>query len=122
MAEGTVIILDNAGDDVYSQSSREYLTNPITTDKIRIFLENASQLDNIIKIRNSKSFGSESNRDISLKQFVSAMDKTNLIVDINLYPPVKLDGQTYFQTDLEPASEIKILFYFDQMEVAELLE
>jgi hypothetical protein len=122
MTDGTVIILDNSGDDSYRQSSREYLTNPIRTDRIKILLTNTAQLDNLFKIRNFKSFGSESNRDISLKQFISALDKTNLIIDIKLDPPIILDGQTYFQTDIEPNSEIDLVFEFDQVEMADYLK
>ena len=115
--DGTVIILDNTGDDNYKQSAREFLANPILTDLMRVLLDNTNQIDNIIKVRNTKSFGGESNRDISLRNFANAKDYTNLILEVPLSPPVLLDGQTYFETELEPNSEMDLLFYFDQAEV-----
>lgn len=115
------IILDMIGNDKYAQAAREFITNPILTDHMKVFLASTAQLDNIIKVRNEKSFGSQSNRDISLKSFVSAMDKTNLIVDVPINPPILLDGQTYFQTMIEPNSEIDLLFFFDQQELGDLL-
>lgn len=109
------IILDNQANNVYAQNSREFLVAPIYVSTMRVLLSSQAQLLNTIKIRNSLSVGTESNRDISLTNYVSAStSKTNLILDIDLNPPVKLDGQTYFQTDIEPQSEIDLLFYFDQ--------
>lgn len=119
--DGTVIILDNTGDDSYKQSAREFLTSPITTDLMRVLLDNAAQKDNIIKIRNVRSFGGESNRDISLRNFSNAKDYDSLIIDVPLNPPVLLDGQTYFETELEAESEIDLLFYFDQAEIGSVL-
>jgi hypothetical protein len=120
MAE-VAIILDNAGNDKYAQSSREYLTSPIKADMLRILLSTPDQLQNIIKIRNDKSVGTSSNRDISIGNYVSAENKTNLIIDVPLNPPLLLDGQTYFQTVLEPNSEMDFLFYFDEQDIGELL-
>ena len=116
------IILDNIGNDVYTQSAREFLTSPIRVDLMRILLSTADQINNIIKIRNSKSVGTESNRDISLGSYINAMNKTNLIVDIPLNPPLILDGQTSFQTILDANSEINIIFYFDQADIKNLLK
>jgi hypothetical protein len=122
MADGQIVILDNSGDDNYNQSAREFLVSPIVTDLVRIILNDASQLDNVLKIKNYKSFGSESNRDISLRQYISAKrDTTNLIIDVPIDPPVRLDGQTYFQTTLAANSEMDLLFYFDQMYIESLL-
>jgi hypothetical protein len=109
------IILDNAGNDVYAQNSREYLSNPIRVDLMRILLTNIDQINNVIKIRNEKSVGTQSNRDISIGRYVEAMDKTNLIIDIPLDPPLILDGQTSFQTVLAANSQMDLLFYFDQL-------
>lgn len=121
MADGVVIILDNTGDDAYKQSAREFLTNPILTDFMRVILDNADQINNVIKVRNVKSFGSESNRDISLRNYADAKNYTNMttnpILDVPLNPPILLDGQTYFETDLEALSEMDLLFYFEQQEV-----
>lgn len=123
--DGTVIILDNSGDNAYKQSAREFLTNPILTDFMRVILDNAAQINNIIKVRNVKSFGSESNRDISLRNFADAKNYTNMtanpILDVPLNPPILLDGQTYFETELEANSEMNILFYFDQAEIGEVV-
>jgi hypothetical protein len=117
------IILNNVGNDTYSQSSREFLTSPILTDMMRIMLSTETQLNNVIRIRNSKSFGSSSNRDISLRNYISASkSKTNLILDVALTPPLLLNGQTYFQTDIEPNSEIDLMFYFDQIEIGDILK
>jgi hypothetical protein len=116
------IILDNQGNDKYAQASREFVTNPILTDYMRIILVSTAQLANIIKVRNAKSFGSQANRDISLKKYVSATDKTNLIVDVPIDPPLLLDGQTYFETAIEANSEIDLLFFYDQAETADLLK
>ncbi len=116
------IILDNIGNDKYAMASREFITNPILTDRMKVILANTAQLNNLIKIRNEKSFGSQRNRDISLKNYISAMDKTNLIIDIPISPPLLLDGQTYFETAIEPLSEIDLLFFFDQAEIADALE
>jgi len=123
--DGTVIILDNAGDDAYKQSAIEFLTNPILTDFMRVILDNANQINNIIKVRNSKSFGSESNRDISLRNYSDAKNYTNMtanpILDVPLNPPIQLDGQTYFETGLEANSEMDLLFYFEQNEAGSVL-
>lgn len=108
------IILNNAGNDIYNQNSREYLSNPIRVEIMRILLNNINQINNVIKIRNEKSVGTQSNRDISLSKYIGAMDKTNLIIDIPLDPPLLLDGQTFFQTELAANSEMDLLFYFDQ--------
>jgi hypothetical protein len=116
------IILDQIGNDRYAQNSREYLTNPILADKLKVLLNSAAQLDNIIKIRNFKSFGSQSIRDISLRNYVNATNRTNLIIEIPLNPPVLLDGQTYFETDIEANSEIDLMFYFRQFEISELFQ
>ena len=118
----TAIILDQIGNDRYAQNSREYLTNPILADKLKVLLASAAQLDNIIKIRNFKSFGSQSIRDISLRNYVNATNRTNLIIEIPLNPPVLLDGQTYFETDIEANSEIDLMFYFRQFEISELFQ
>jgi hypothetical protein len=118
----TAIILNNAGNDVYAQTAREYLTSPIVADFMRIVLTTATQLNNIIRIRNTKSVGTGSNRDISIGSFVKAGESTNLIIEIPLNPPIILDGQTYFQTVLEPNSEMDILFYFDEQEIGKWLQ
>jgi hypothetical protein len=116
------IILDNNGNDQYAQTSRDFLTSPITASNLKILLSNEDQLNNVIKVRNSKSYGSESNRDISLRNYVSAMARTNLILDIELTTPIILDGSTYFETELEANSEMDLLFYFDQVEVGDVLK
>lgn len=115
------IILNNVGNDRYAQVSRELIGNPIITNLMKVLLTTESQVNNIIQIRNERSFGAESNRDISLRNFVDALNKTGLIVDVPLDPPVILDGQTFFQTVLEANSEIDLLFYFDQVEVSGFL-
>jgi hypothetical protein len=117
----TAIILNNSGNDVYAQTSREFLASPVKAILMRVLLSNTAQIGNIIKIRNSKSFGSQSNRDISLSNFISVMDKTNLIIDIPLDPPVILDGQTSFQTVIEANSDIYFLFYINQSDLSTLL-
>jgi hypothetical protein len=88
---------------------------------VRVLLNKASQLNNIVKIRNQKSFGGEWNRDISLQNYIKSSDKTNLIIDITLDPPLVIDGQTFFQMDIEANSEIDLMFYFDQAESGKLL-
>lgn len=114
--DGTVIILDNVGDAAYKQSAREFLSNPILADSMKVIMSDDNQVNNIIHIRNVTSFGSQSNRDISLRNHVNAKDFTALILDVPLNPPILLDGQTYFETDLEPLSEMDLLFYFEQEE------
>jgi hypothetical protein len=89
---------------------------------LRVLLADETQIDNIIHVRNSKSFGSTSNRDISLRNFIKSTDLSNLIIDIPLSPPILLDGQTYFETDLEANSEMDLMFYFDQEEIGSLLK
>ena len=121
MANDVAIILDNQGNNIYAQAAREYITSPITVNMMRVILFSEAQINNVIKIRNSKSYGSKSNRDISLLNFISAMDHSNLIIDVPLSPKIILDGQTYFQTDIEANSEIDLLFYFDQINIGELL-
>jgi hypothetical protein len=116
------IILDNVGNNIYSQNSREYLTNPIKVDLMKVLLSTAEQIYNVIKIRNAKSVGTQSNRDISLQNYIGAMDKTNLIVDVPLDPPIILDGQTSFQTLLAANSEMDLLFYFDQTDIGNILQ
>lgn len=112
----TAIILNNSGNDKYAQASREFLSNPITVDMMKVILDNEDQLNNIIQLRNEKSFGSEWNRDISLKNYTNAINKTNLILDIPLNPPITLDGETYFSTSLAANTEMVLLFYYDQPE------
>ena len=120
--DGTVIILDNSGDDNYLQSAREFLASPIRVDMMRLLLSTATQIGNVIKIRNQKSVGTLTNRDISLSKYISATNKTNLIVDIPLDPPIVLDGQTSFQVVLAANSQLDILFYFNQTEIEALLK
>lgn len=120
MAE-VAIILDNAGNNIYAQTAREFLVSPIRAELMRVLLSTASQISNIIKIRNQKSVGSESNRDVILTNYISAMDKTNLIIDVPLNPPLILDGQTSFQVVLAPNSEMHLLFYFSQSDIEKLL-
>lgn len=122
MADGVVIILDSVGDDAYKQSAREFLTSPIKADMLRVLLDNTTQINNNIHVRNSKSFGSTSNRDISLRNFIKSTDLSSLIIDIPLNPPILLDGQTYFETELEANSEMNLMFYFDQEEIGSLLQ
>jgi hypothetical protein len=119
---GVPILLDLVGNDKYAQTSREFLTSPILTDYVRVLLTTADQINNVIRIRNEKSFGSESNRDISLQKYISATDRTNLIIDIPISPPILLDGQTFFETDIEPQSEIDLLFFFDQKDIGDKLK
>jgi hypothetical protein len=119
--DGTVIILDNTGDTSYKQSSREFLSNPILTDFMKVILTTSDQMNNNIKVRNVSSFGGQSNRDISLRNYADAKTFNNLILEVPLDPPILLDGQTYFETDLEPFSEMDLLFYFDQEEIGNVL-
>ena len=121
MAE-VAIILNNSGNDNYLQSSREFLSSPIKVDMMRLLLSTATQIGNVIKIRNQKSVGTLTNRDISLSKYISATNKTNLIVDIPLNPPIVLDGQTSFQVVLAANSQLDILFYFNQTEIGALLK
>lgn len=121
MAE-TAIILNNSGNNVYAQSAREFLTSPVKVDVMRILLNNVNQLNNVLKIRNSKSVGTQSNRDISLYQYINAMNKTNMIVDIVLDPPIILDGNTSFQIPIEGNTEIDLLFYVIQSDIENLLQ
>jgi hypothetical protein len=120
--EGVSVILNNSGDNTYQQSAREFLTSPITASFMRIILSTEEQLDNTIKIRNSKSEGGGSNRDISIRNYVSAKNKSNLIIEVPLSPPVYLDGQTYFETILSPSSEMDILFFVDYTPLADVLK
>jgi hypothetical protein len=117
-----VIILNNAGNNTYAQVAREWLTSPVRADMLRILLSTPDQLNNVLKIRNSTSTGGGSNRDISIGNYVNAKNKSNLIIEVPLDPPVILNGQTYFQTDIEPNSEINLMFYFDQVEIGNFLE
>lgn len=107
------IILNNSGNDKYAQTARDFLSNPVTVTALKIVLDNENQLSNNISIRNEKSFGSEWNRDISLRNYTNAINKTNLILDIPLNPPITLDGDTYFSTSLEANTEMDLLFYYD---------
>jgi hypothetical protein len=115
--DGVVIILDNVGDDAYKQLGRDTLTNPITTSMMRVMLSSEAQIDNNIKIRNTTSFGKSYSRDLSLRNFIDSTTYSNLIIDIKLQPPIILDGQTYFETDLEALSEMDILFYYEQVDI-----
>ncbi len=116
MAEDTTItITDNDGDNNYKQSAREFLTSPILVDMLKIILQNEDQINNNIKIRNETSFGVLSNRDIMIRNYISATDFTNLIIDIPLRPALLLDGSTYFQIALQPNSTLELLFSFEQV-------
>jgi hypothetical protein len=116
------IILDNQGDNTYAQNAREFLTSPIVASRVRIILSTANQLNNILMIRHDRSEGGNYAKDISIRNYVNAKNATNLIIDVPLDPPLVLDGKTYFQTDVEPNSEIDLLFYFDQLDRESLLE
>lgn len=116
------IILNNSGNNVYAQAAREFLISPIRADLLKVLLTNPDQVNNLIKIRNNQSVGTASNRDIQLINYISAMSKTNQIIDIPLDPPLLLDGQTSFQVVLEPLSEIILLFYFEQKEIVSMLQ
>lgn len=122
MADGVAIVLDNKGDSTYAQSAREFLTNPISADMVRVMLTNYNQASSIIKVRNTKSIGTHSNRDVSLKNFINAMNRTSLIIDVPLYPPISLDGQTYFETEIEANSQIDLIFYCDQEEIGDIFK
>jgi hypothetical protein len=116
------IILDNQGDGTYSQSAKEFLNSPIVACLLRIILSTPAQLSNIIYINNDSSLGTRHNRAISIGNYVSAKNSTNLIIDVPLDPPVILNGKTYFKTDVAANSEIDLLFYFDQADISDLLE
>lgn len=119
MAE-TAIILNNSGNDRYAQISRSIIANPIVTNMMKVVINDEAQLENIIQIRNENSFGGEWNRDISLKNYVNAINRSNLILDIPLNPPVTLDGETYFSTSLAANTTMDLIFYYDQEEIASL--
>lgn len=121
MADQISIILNNVGNNIYQQSQREFLSSPVIADMMRVILNNSSQLSNIIKIRSTKSFGSQSNRDISLLNYVDAKNKTNLIIDVPLVPRLLLDGTTSVQMDIAANTEIDLLFYIDQVNQGGLL-
>jgi hypothetical protein len=116
------IILDNQGDGNYMQSAREFLTSPISANMLKIVLSTPEQLSNIIYIKNDSSLGPNHTRTISIGSYVSAKGSTNLIIDVPLDPPVVLDGKTYFQTDVAANSEIDLLFFYDQVNISDLLE
>lgn len=122
MADQVAILTNNTGNNIYAQAGREFLTNPIKATSLKILVDNDAQISDNIKIRNYRSFGGESNRDISLRRYISATDKNARIIDIPLDPPVILDGQTYFELSIEPGSEVDFLFYFEQAELSELLK
>ena len=115
------IILNNSGNNIYAQTARELLNSPVAVDFMRVLLSNPSQIANTIKIRNSKSVGSASNRDVMLQNYINATNKTNEVIDIPLNPPLVLDGQTYFETVLEGNSEIHLMFFFDQNDIEGLI-
>jgi hypothetical protein len=115
------VLYNNTGNNIYSQVGRDFLTSPIRTFRMRVLLSNEEQIDKLIVIRSGTSFGSQFNRNISLRDYISAMDKTNLIIDIPLDPALVIDGETYFQVELAPNSEIDFLFYFDQVKIENLL-
>lgn len=122
MANEICIIENNVGNNIYAQTAREFLTNPIKTDMVRILIDNENQLANNLKIKNYRSTGTQSNREISLRNYISASKSTTkLILDIKLDPPVILDGQTYFETDIAAGTQMDMMFYFDQLELERLL-
>jgi hypothetical protein len=122
MADQVAILTNNTGNNIYAQAGREFLTNPIKATSLKILVDNDAQISDNIKIRNYRSSGGESNRDISLRRYISATDKNARIIDVVLDPPVILDGQTYFELSIEPGSEVDFLFYFEQAELSELLK
>jgi hypothetical protein len=122
MADETIItVTNNQGSNRYAQVSRDFLISPVAVDFLRVIIDNNNQLLNLIKIRNSSSTGRTANRDISLSSYTNALNKTNLIVDIPLEPAMVIDGQTYFETDIEPYSEIYLIFYYKQQEIASIM-
>jgi hypothetical protein len=116
--DGVGIILNNTGDNIYAQSARDFLINPIKVRKMRFFLTDGSLVMNIVQIRNSKSIGAQWNRDISLQNYIDVIkNSTNMIIDIPLDPPLIIDGQTYINVMLPSASEMDIMFYYLQTDV-----
>jgi hypothetical protein len=117
-----ITIENNVGNNVYAQTAREFLTSPIETDMVRVLIDNEEQLNYNLKIKNYRSTGRESNRELPLRNYISASKSTtNLIVDIKIDPPVILDGQTYFEVTLAPSTQMNLMFYFDQVYLESLL-
>lgn len=119
--EITITITNNVGNDKYNQSAREFLSAPIEVDMMKVILGSEAQINNTIKIRNQTSYGTSSNRDINLRNYIRATDQTNLIIDVPLVPPVLLDGKTYFEVEIEPQNTIDLLFTFEQYDISSLL-
>jgi hypothetical protein len=115
------IILANQGDDNYKFVNRDLISSPIMTKFMRLFLADESMLQQTIQIRSTSSTGKMDIRHISLSTYPMDTDATNLILLIPLTPPLLLDGNTSFRINIPAQSNIRMMFYFDRNNIADIL-
>ena len=121
MSYGNPIILANQGDDNYNFVNRDLISSPIMTKFMRLFLADESMLQQTIEIRSISSTGKLDIRQIALSTYPKATDKTSLILLIPLTPPLILDGNTSFRINIPAQSNVRMMFYFDRNNIANIL-
>lgn len=115
------VILDNTGDDNYKFVNRDWLAKPVLVKFMRIFLADDSQLQQTMDIRSISSTGKLDIRKIAFATYPKATDKSNLILLIPLTPALLLDGNTSFRINIPAQSTVRIMFYYDQKDIANIL-
>lgn len=121
MAFENPIILANQGDDNYNFVNRDWVTTPVMAKFMRLFLADESMLQQTIQVRSVSSTGKLDIRQIALSTYPKATDRTSLILLIPLTPPLLLDGNTSFRINIPAQSNVRMMFYFDRNNMANIL-
>jgi len=110
------ILYNNIGDDNYNAVNREWASNPIKCNELKVFLADESQLQQVMEIRSFNSNGVQEKRQIAFQKYVSAKDPNSLIVNIPLVPDIIIDGKTSFKIKIPALSQIKLMFFYNRKE------
>ena len=108
------IILNNSGNDSYNILSRDWTATPVLARFMKIILASTSQLSAILEVKNKAFTGGEMNRKIVLGEYVSALNKSSLILVIPFNPTLILDGNTYFAITIPANSTVTMAFYYEK--------
>lgn len=108
------IVLNNSGNNEYNILQRDWVTAPILVKFMKLILANTSQLSTILEVKNKTATGAEFNRKISLGDYVSAINRSDLILLIPFKTPLILDGNTFFTLTIPANSTVTMAFYYDK--------
>lgn len=104
----------------YDQINRDFTVNPIAVKHLKFITTSTAQLFNLLKIKNSEITGLQTNRDVQIANFVSATKSSIIqVVDITFEDPILLDRNTYFEYTLQGSEVVTLLFYYEQMSIAD---